>query len=84
MHTETRGQPATIIPSPVRVIEIVHPSLNSHILFYSNGLPNLAQYVMYTLEILRSMMITSRSFFQLDKLDIFQAILFPETTYFVS
>ena len=48
MHTETRGQPATIIPRRVRVIEIVqlHPSLISHILFYSNGFPNLAQYAM--------------------------------------
>ena len=41
MHTKTRGQPATIVSRPVRGIEIgpVHYSLNSHILFYSNGLP---------------------------------------------
>ena len=29
----------------------VHPSLNSHILFYSSGLPNLAQYAMYIRDI---------------------------------
>ena len=52
MHTKTRGQPATIVSHPVRVIEIgpVHSSLNSHILFYSNGLP-IEQYAMYSTDI---------------------------------
>ena len=45
MHTETRGQPATIFPHSVRFIEIrqVHPSPNSHILLYCNGLHYIEQ-----------------------------------------
>ena len=46
MHTETRGQPFAW-----EKLLRVHPSLNSHFLFYSNGLPNLAQYAMYIRDI---------------------------------